>query len=134
MASANLAKVYDRILSSSSGIPDNSYVGLFVRFHARLHQAIDVNTKAAKLCWRMGQKLTSEIATETLTCSELVQMVAITVYQLRQVQPVENGQAEDSTSTDEKLIRSLLLESLAGLLNSLLLPVYTLKADGNMTR
>ena len=53
----------------------------------------------------MGQKLTSEIATETLTCSELVQMVAITVYQLRQVQPVENGQAEDSTSADEKLIR-----------------------------
>ena len=83
IASANLAKMYERVLSPKSGstatVGHKSFVSLFLQFHAHLHQVINIRTKATRLCWKMTQKLTSEIATEALTAAELVQMVAITL-------------------------------------------------------
>ena len=108
IASANLAKMYERVLSpakspiSSSDNKSQPYVTLFLQFHAHLHQAINIRTKAAKLCWKMGQKLTSAIATEALTAADLVQMVAITLYQLHQMATPD--QVEELTQ-DEIVIR-----------------------------
>ena len=107
IASANLGKMYERVLSpkspiSSSDNKSQPYVTLFLQFHAHLHQAINIRTKAAKLCWKMGQKLTSAIATEALTAADLVQMVAITLYQLHQMATPD--QVEELTQ-DEVVIR-----------------------------
>ena len=85
IASANLSKSYERVLAKNSS--PKSFTDMFLHFQAHLHQALNIRSKAAKICWKMGQKLTSEIATEALTSADLVDMVAVTLYQLQQLAP-----------------------------------------------
>ena len=117
VASANLAKMLERIQGKKS---DNSFLDNFLRFHAYLHQALSLKSKALKLCYQLNEGLTSLIATEVLTDIELIQMVVINLYQHSQC----SGETED-----ELLIKKLVLESTAGLLNACLLPIYTMKVE-----
>ena len=139
--SANLSK----ILASSStiatdisnlSINKSNFLSEYVRFHAYLHEAGNLRM-AYDLCNILNQSITSLVATECLTTLQLIQMTTIAIFQiervsdnsvdpLRDIGDDEKYNELELLSTEEKVIRNLTVESIAGMLNAFLLPVYTL--------
>ena len=139
-ASANLAKMFANLSTPSRNIQipsisKSNFVREFLRFHAFLHEARNLKI-AHELCSILNEALTSLIATESLTTLQLLQMTVITIFQINRVSVLSdeasdkytNGNAttSETLSTEEIIIRKLLAESMAGMLNAFLLPVYTL--------
>ena len=117
-------------------ITKSSFVPEFLRFHAFLHEARNLKI-AHELCSILNEAMTSLIATESLTTLQLLQMTVVTIFQINRVSVFaeetslksytnENPTISDTLSIEEIIIKKLLSESMAGMLNAFLLPVYTL--------
>ncbi len=126
-AATNLSKMLSRLAEEKGDPPEKlnekTFVECALRFLALLHHAQHLK-RAARLCNKMNESLTSLVASESLSKWTLVQIVAVTLFLMHKDQ--DEG-AEASVSRDEQHICGLASEFVAGLLNSLVLPVYTLK-------
>jgi hypothetical protein len=120
-ASSNLARMYSKILTTLDWTSED-FLSKFLVFHALLHSATNLK-KALALCQDLSDSLTSLVASESLKTKDLLQCIAITLFQTNLA---FEGQNKDST-WEEKLIRRLNVELLTGMLNAFLLPVYTVK-------
>ncbi len=116
-----LARIAEEKVDVGEKLTDKTFVPCALRFLSLLHHAQHLRT-AARLCQKLNESLTTLVASESLPTWTLIQVLAVTLF-------LRHKNAEDgaTVSSDEREIGLLLGEWLAGLLNALLLPVYTLK-------
>ena len=141
-ASSNLSKMFASISSNSRPSTEASKVSInksnflpeFLRFHALLHEARNLQT-AYELSNILNEAITSLIATNSLTTLQLIQMVVISIFQINRFSAsveeessvsIDMPNTAEMLSNEERIIRKLIVESIAGMLNAFLLPVYTL--------
>ena len=128
-AAANLNKMLSR-LSEERGqeeteirlTSEKAFVTCALRFLSLLHCARHLRT-AARLCQKLNESLTSLVASESLPTWTLVRMVAVVLFLLHR----DGGDGAGAFGRDEQEVFGLGCEFVAGLLNALVLPVYTLK-------
>lgn len=105
----------------------NEFIRVFLRAHSLLHT--DYDLIQARICVEsITAALTALIATQSFTTDSLVKMTVINLYALKHTVGDDVMKCEDLTE-DERQVRALILDLLAGSLSAFLLPVYTLKAD-----
>ena len=135
-ASTNLTKMFGGIsskITEKRPINKSTFVNEFLQFHALLHEARSLPI-AYELCCALNEAITSLIATESLKTLQLLQMVLISIFQFERISGElsvssidnDNRTKTEILSPEEKVIRTLVIESIAGMLNAILLPVYTL--------
>lgn len=101
------------------------YTTQFLNLHGLLQTGSELN-KAEIMVKNLTSTLTALAATESFSCHRLLQMLAINFYSLKEA--TENF-SEDQLSIDEKRIKNLVLDLIAGFFNAFLLPVYTLQSS-----
>lgn len=129
-SAANFSKLFARVdLEEETSkdlnelkITSQNYTKYVLNFLGKLHEVRQLK-KAAKICHKLNEALTSLVAAEAFESKELCQIVAIALFMASDNMKVPT----EEKSKDERLISALLSEFLAGMLNALLLPVYTLK-------
>ena len=134
-ASANLTKMYENMSSKihdKQSIDKSNFTDEFLKFHALLHAARSLHV-AHELCSSLNEAITSLIATESLTNLQLLQMTTISIFQFERISGQLSSLSSncepikaENLSLEENIIRKLVIESIAGMLNAFLLPVYTL--------
>ena len=134
-ASANLTKMYGNMSSKihhKRSIDKSNFIDEFLKFHALLHAARSLHV-AHELCCSLNEAITSLIATESLTNLQLLQMATISIFQFERISGQLSSLSSncepikaENLSLEENIIRKLVIESIAGMLNAFLLPVYTL--------
>ena len=134
-ASANLNKMYENMSSKihdKRSIDKSNFIDEFLKFYALLHAARSLHV-AHELCSSLNEAITSLIATESLTNLQLLQMTTISIFQFERISGQLSSLSSncepikaENLSLEENIIRKLVIESIAGMLNAFLLPVYTL--------
>ena len=134
-ASANLNKMYENMsskINDKRSIDKSNFIDEFLKFHALLHAARSLHV-AHELCSSLNEAITSLIATESLTNLQLLQMTTISIFQFERISGQLSSLSSncepikpENLSLEENIIRKLVIESIAGMLNAFLLPVYTL--------
>ena len=119
-ASSNLSRMYAKVIASEAK-NDEGFVGKFLKFEAYLHSAVHLK-KAAALNQELCESLTDLVASESLKTKDLLKCISIILFHID-----TNCTLDDMCTFEEKLIRRLQLDLLAGMINALLLPVHTVK-------
>ena len=101
-----------------------TFVPYVLRFLSLVHHAQHLKC-ANKICHLINESLNTLVAQDGFTSWQLIQVVSIALYITQKAIP-DSDEKKDDLSSDEQTVFELLLEFLAGLLNSFLLPVYTL--------
>ena len=127
-AAANLNKLFASMdipkHTSNLKINTHNFVPVSLSFFSLIHQSRHLN-RALKLCHLLIGGLTSIIASDSLSSWQLIQLITVDLFLLDKC-------AEDLTKLsylceEEKEVLNLVCDYLSGMLNALLLPVYTLK-------
>lgn len=100
---------------------------LFLHVHGLLHTTTQLNEAEIGIK-SINATLTAQVATQSFTSEELIEMTVINFYALWHLSGGKTTQRDELTE-DEIKVRQLVLDLLAGSLSALLLPVYTLKND-----
>lgn len=109
----------------------SEYVAVFLKLHGLLHNCMDLQ-EAEKCVKVLMTTLTAHVATESLTSWKLVQMLAINLFALHHAGSCVDADKvtafnDQQLSGDEKKVKHLVMDLMAGSLSAYLLPVYTLK-------
>lgn len=106
------------------------FIRMFVTVHGLMYAATDL-PQAELQVKSLNMTLTPLVATHSFTKLKLIQMTVINLYALRHT--VGAGTLKiDELTEDEKKIRHLVLDLLAGSLSAFLLPIYTLNEDSSL--
>ncbi|XP_018321584.1 protein SMG7-like [Agrilus planipennis] len=136
-ATANLLKTLSTVVEKEQSLSEvqtkmsvNEFIQKFLKAQGLLLFATDLE-QVEIIVKSINATLTALIATQSFTMEQLLRMVVINLYQLKNLQKLENEKNRDvnELTEDEKKIRNFVLELLAGSLSAFLLPVYTLKHD-----
>lgn len=103
----------------------NEFIQVFLCTHALLHTATDLSQ--AKIgVENLNSTMTALVATQNFTTEKLIKITAINLYALKHL--YTTGLTDDLTE-DEKVVRTHILDLLAGSLSAFLVPIHTLKND-----
>lgn len=151
-AATNLAKLYSKMVSDSSGsigktkMTPYEYTSAFLQFHAHIHLASDVK-KAEGLLGSLTSCLPALVIAEKLDTWQLLQMVAVCMFSQQHCdlqqhggggpQPLlSNGPLEGEGSPppnqDHGKALQLLLDLVASMLHAFLLPMHALQDPKEM--
>ncbi|CAG9815698.1 unnamed protein product [Phaedon cochleariae] len=101
----------------------NEFVQLFMCTHAYFHTCSEL--KQAELSVKsLNSVMTALVATQSFTKDDLMKISSINLYSLDRL-----GSVRKELTKDEKKVRELVLDLIAGSLSALLMPVHTLKMD-----
>ncbi|XP_056644839.1 nonsense-mediated mRNA decay factor SMG7-like [Diorhabda sublineata] len=104
----------------------NEFIQLFLCTHGYFHTGTEL--KQAELSVKsLNSVMTALVATQSFTRDMLIKMTTINLYALNHIGSDLNK--IDELTCDEKKIRELVLELIAGSLCAFLVPVHTLKMD-----
>lgn len=107
----------------------SEFVQLFLSTHGYFHLCTDLR-QAETTVKSLNSIMTALVATQSFTKDMLIKMAIINLYALNHV-GASPTQVADLTN-DEKKIRELVLELIAGSLCAFLVPVHTLKMDDSL--
>merc|ERR1719510_362092 len=117
-ASSNLSRMYAKVMSSEA----TDFVSKFLKFEAFLHTAVHLK-KAVSLCQDLCETLTDLVASEAVKTKDLLKCISILLFHIDST----NILANEICAPEEKLIRRLQTDLLAGMLSAFLLPVHSVK-------
>ncbi|KAK6641585.1 hypothetical protein RUM44_013300 [Polyplax serrata] len=137
VASTNLSRTLNKHaeevvkLEGHNKLSCYEYVTTFLKLHGLLHSNMELET-AEKLVQILATSLTAHIATESLSCWKLVQMVTINIFALHNARGSVDGNLKTFPDNEltlyEQKIEILIMDFLAACLTAFLLPVYTIKS------
>lgn len=107
----------------------SEFIQLFLRTHGYFHLCIDLK-QAETTVKSLNSIMTALVATQSFTKEILIKMSIINLYALNHVGASPTKVAE--LTNDEKKVRELILELIAGTLCAFLVPVHTLKVDDSL--
>lgn len=136
-AATNLSRTLNKSAEEQLNVEGRSklsvseYVAVFLKLHGLLHNSSDLQ-EAEKYVKVLTTTLTAHVATESLTSWKLVQMLAINLFALHHAGSCVDADKltsfnDDQLSSDERKVKHLVMDLMAGSLSAYLLPVYTLK-------
>lgn len=104
----------------------SEFVQLFLCSHGYFHLCTELK-QAETTVKSLNSIMTALVATQSFTKDMLIKMSIINLYALNHVGASPTKVSE--LTSDEKKVRELVLELIAGTLCAFLLPVHTLKMD-----
>lgn len=107
----------------------SEFIQLFLRTHGYFHMCIDLK-QAETTVKSLNSIMTALVATQSFTKEILIKMSIINLYALNHVGASPTKVTE--LTNDEKKVRELILELIAGTLCAFLVPVHTLKVDDSL--
>ena len=110
--------MYAKVMSSEA----TDFVSKFLKFEAFLHTAVHLK-KAVSLCQDLCETLTDLVASEAVKTKDLLKCISILLFHIDST----NILANEICAPEEKLIRRLQTDLLAGMLSAFLLPVHSVK-------
>lgn len=107
----------------------SEFVQLFLCTHGYFHLCSDLK-QAETTVKSLNSIMTALVATQSFTKEMLIKMSIINIYALTHVGASPTKAPE--LTKDEKKVRELILELIAGTLCAFLVPVHTLKMDDSL--
>lgn len=107
----------------------SEFVQLFLCTHGYFHMCTDLK-QAETTVKSLNSIMTALVATQSFTKDMLIKITIINLYALNHVGVSPTKICE--LTNDEKKVRELVLELIAGSLCAFLVPVHTLKVDDSL--
>lgn len=122
-ASSNLSRMYTKIMTTFEGSPKISYINKFLLAQSYLHCALKI-PDAANLIDEFCEELRDNVVAEMVKVKDMIKCICIAMFHLNQVQAAEDN------SLEEKVIHGLEVKLLVGFLDAFLLPVSSTIKEG----